>query len=74
MSGNNPFANEWRDCLAAHYQYVLAKKDTRNEASLRTILEEVGFAAEDLAAVREYYNPTSPAPEATFAEAEPALR
>lgn len=46
------FAKEWRDCLEAHYQYVIRTQDKVTEPTLHAILLRVGFsetAIEELA-------------------------
>jgi uncharacterized protein YqgV (UPF0045/DUF77 family) len=39
----NPFADDWRDCLRAHYIHVVREQDTTNEGSLITVLRDTGF-------------------------------
>jgi hypothetical protein len=37
------FSEDWRDCLAAHYTYVIRENDQRTERSLRGVLINAGF-------------------------------
>jgi hypothetical protein len=39
----NPFSEDWRDCLQAHYIHVVREQDTANEGSLITVLRDTGF-------------------------------
>ncbi|MBE2267438.1 MAG: hypothetical protein IAE80_04350 [Anaerolinea sp.] len=50
MPGKSPFSDDWRDCLKAHYTHVIRENDTRTEKTLRTVLYECGFSADDLKA------------------------
>jgi hypothetical protein len=52
MPGPSPFAGDWRDCLRAHYQYVLRSGDTTTERTLVGVLHEVGFSDHDLAELK----------------------
>lgn len=47
----NPFAEAWRDCLLAHYEYVIMERDMANEASLRSVLLSIGVEEETLYSV-----------------------
>src|SRR5215207_6260796 len=42
------FSEDWRDCLAAHYTYVLRENDQRTERSLRGVLLNAGFTEDEL--------------------------
>lgn len=42
------FAKEWRACLSAHYQSVVAKSDAINERSLSAVLTHLNFTDEEL--------------------------
>ncbi len=53
MSSPNIFAEDWQDCLHAHYLYVLHANDVSNEASLRLVLRQVGFDDATLDSVRD---------------------
>ncbi|HVU11932.1 MAG TPA: hypothetical protein VHD90_11670 [Phototrophicaceae bacterium] len=44
----NIFAEEWRDCLRAHYTTVVRTNDHVTEKTLRTVMFEAGFSEEDL--------------------------
>jgi len=52
MAGQNIFADEWRDCLRAHYTYVVRLGDHGTERTLRGVMEEVGFSESE---VKELY-------------------
>jgi hypothetical protein len=45
----NPFDDEWRDCLRAHYIHVVRSGDTLTEPSLNRVLNQVGFSESELA-------------------------
>jgi hypothetical protein len=45
---NRVFAEEWRACLRAHYQYVIRNEDKVTERTLVGVLHEVGFTDDDL--------------------------
>jgi hypothetical protein len=53
----NPFLNEWHECLLAHYTYVLARHDLKTEPTLRQILVTVGFPEQRLGEMRATYLP-----------------
>ncbi len=42
------FAQEWRDCLRAHYTTVVRASDHVTEKTLRTVMFEAGFSEDDL--------------------------
>jgi hypothetical protein len=42
------FADEWRDCLQAHYTHVVRENDLKTLESLKTVMHEVGFRDRDL--------------------------
>lgn len=71
----NPFLNEWYECLLAHYQYVLARRDLKTEPTLRQILLKIGFPEDQLAEMCGTYLPMPEAlpqlaaPEPTPSEA-----
>ena len=52
MPGKSPFSDDWRDCLKAHYTHVIRAEDHRTEKTLRNVLYECGFNADDL---KEWY-------------------
>jgi hypothetical protein len=52
MPGTSPFSQHWRDCLRAHYQYVVQQDDQRTERTLRGVLHEVGFGEDELIQLR----------------------
>ena len=43
MAEQNIFADEWRDCLRAHYTYVVRIGDHGTERTLRGVMVEVGL-------------------------------
>ncbi len=51
MSGN-PFHEEWRDCLRAHFLYVIQSGDRVTEPSLGLVMLEAGFTEAELAELR----------------------
>jgi hypothetical protein len=53
----NPFADEWRECLLAHYRHILQCQEHKVEATLRQLLTSVGIDDERLIALG------APAPE-----------
>ena len=52
MPGQSIFADEWRDCLKAHYSYVVREQDVRTERTLRGVMHNVGFTEEELNELR----------------------
>jgi hypothetical protein len=50
---NNPFVEDWRQCLYAHYAYVVHLQDKENEQSLYHVLTRAGVAEETLWALQE---------------------
>ena len=42
------FSDEWRECLIAHYTYILRASDQRTERTLRGVMLDVGFTEDDL--------------------------
>jgi hypothetical protein len=52
MPGQSIFADEWRDCLKAHYLYVVREQDVRTERTLRGVMHNVGFSDDDLNELR----------------------
>ncbi|MBN1965179.1 MAG: hypothetical protein JW910_11070 [Anaerolineae bacterium] len=42
------FADDWRDCLEAHYQHVIRIQDKITEPSLREVLLRVGFSEQQI--------------------------
>lgn len=49
MQSNSPFASEWRECLRAHYQYVVRANDQPTLKTLTGVLHQVGFSDGELA-------------------------
>jgi hypothetical protein len=48
----NPFFDDWKDCLRAHYKHVIYERDDNNANSLETVLIDTGFAEEELRSLR----------------------
>lgn len=46
------FSQEWRDCLRAHYSYVVRMGDHGTEKTLRNVMFEAGFREDE---VKELY-------------------
>lgn len=42
------FSEEWRDCLRAHYTYVVRTKDHGTERTLRGVMTEAGFSEDEI--------------------------
>jgi hypothetical protein len=52
MPGESPFANDWRDCLRAHYTYTVRAEDRVTERTLVDVLQEVGFSENEVKEMR----------------------
>ena len=48
MPSTSIFADEWRDCLRAHYTYVVRMNDKGTERTLRGVMFEAGFNETEL--------------------------
>lgn len=48
----NIFADEWRECLRAHYVHVIRTNDRVTEPSLTVVMGQAGFDASELAELR----------------------
>jgi hypothetical protein len=48
----NVFANEWIECLEAHYMHVIRNKDKVTEPSLSIVMHSAGFSDAQLAELR----------------------
>ena len=42
------FTDEWRDCLRAHYTYVVRMSDHGTEKTLRGVMYEAGFSEDEV--------------------------
>ena len=42
------FSDEWRDCLRAHYSYVVRTDDKSTERTLRGVMIEAGFREDEI--------------------------
>lgn len=49
MPGPSPFADDWRECLIAHYQHVIRNQDQVTERTLIGVLLNTGFTESELA-------------------------
>ena len=45
---NNPFAQQWLECLYADYAAAVQEKDLPQEASLKFIMLDAGISLEDI--------------------------
>ena len=52
MSDQNLFAEDWANCLRAHYAHVIHEHDDNNEKSLITVLLQTGFTEDDIQEMR----------------------
>lgn len=70
----NPFVDEWRECLIAYYRHILQRQEHSVEVTLRQLLLSVGIPEERLIALGapapELADET-PAPVSTAAAPEP---
>lgn len=48
MAGKSPFADDWRDCLSAHFTHVVRTNDVRTEPTLTGVLLNAGFTEAEL--------------------------
>ncbi len=71
----NIFEEEWRNCLRAHFAYVIRERDTNNEQSLITVLRQTGFTDDEIAAFRQetWRELGWLEPEGTESETEPEI-
>ncbi len=51
MTDEGIFADEWRDCLRAHYMHVVRTDDRVTLRSLVDVMAQVGFTEDDLKAL-----------------------
>lgn len=52
MSSSDIFADDWRDCLREQFRHVVRAQDKITEASLLSVMHEVGFSESELAELR----------------------
>ncbi len=52
MATFNPFDEEWRACLQAHYEHVLRIQDVVTEPTLYQVLRSTGFSEEQIAQIQ----------------------
>lgn len=52
MKQRSVFADEWRECLRAHYMYVVHVGDISTEPTLISVMQEAGFTETELAELR----------------------
>jgi len=48
MAEHSVFHDEWRRCLAEHYQYVVRENDKNTEDTLILVLQRIGFTDSEL--------------------------
>jgi hypothetical protein len=48
MPGPSPFADDWRDCLRAHYMHVIKTGDAAAARTLPDVLRSIGFTQAEL--------------------------
>lgn len=48
MGSENPFDEDWRDCLRAHFAHVVHTQDKVTERTLPGVMLEVGFSEAEL--------------------------
>ncbi len=58
----NPFLEDWRECLLAHYRWITARKKDKVEPTVRHILLSVGVPEARIAELQS----GSPEPELTL--------
>jgi len=46
------FADEWRECLRAHYMHVIRTRDKVTQPSLTVVMHQAGFDDSELAELR----------------------
>ncbi len=64
MSQHDIFFDEWRDCLKAHYLYVVRTEDHVTEPTLRGILLDAGITEGEIEAwYQEAIQPPEPPPQ-----------
>lgn len=66
MSGQKSiFYEDWRNCLRAHYMYVIATNDHITEPTLHSVLLRVGFSEDEIKemAIRAKMRDTDAAPD-----------
>ncbi len=51
MATENIFAEEWRDCLRAHYSHTVREHDEVTLRTLVPVMHEVGFTEDELRAM-----------------------
>jgi hypothetical protein len=52
MNAINPFEQEWRECLRAHYIYVVRSGDEATERTLTSVMEQAGFDSKTMVELR----------------------
>lgn len=48
MARRSVFYEEWRDCLRAHYLYVVRNNDRITEPTLRVVLQDAGITQSEI--------------------------
>src|SRR6185369_10425565 len=52
MPGQDIFADDWRECLRAHYKYIIGSNDKVTEKSLNEVMAQAGFTEAELYEMR----------------------
>ncbi|HLU12065.1 MAG TPA: hypothetical protein VK003_20485 [Oceanobacillus sp.] len=52
MSKESIFSEDWRECLRAHYMYVVREQDVKTERTLRGVMHNIGFGDDELNELR----------------------
>jgi hypothetical protein len=52
MPGQDIFADDWRECLRAHYKYIIGSNDKVTEKSLNEVMAKAGFTEAELYEMR----------------------
>ncbi|MDW8298463.1 MAG: hypothetical protein RML95_03910 [Anaerolineae bacterium] len=70
MSGTlqNPFLEDWRECLLAHYRRLVERQEHKVEVTMRQLLLNVGVPEARFADIRPALPETPPEPELHPAE------
>jgi hypothetical protein len=55
----HPFEDDWRECLLAHYRWIVGRQEYKIEATVRELLLKVGVPEARFADIR----PALPEPE-----------
>lgn len=67
----HPFEDDWRECLLAHYRWIVARQEYKVEATVRELLLKVGVPEARFADIRPALPEPEPEPPPAEPEAEP---